>query len=86
MHHHIPRCQRPAPTRRRCRHLGLAGRSRLRDRASAGPGSSRIGPPATREARLQQAAGRGRDRGQRRDPDCWGRLQLTLSRLIGGRR
>ncbi len=90
MHRHMPRCQRPEPTRRRCRHHRLAGRSRLRDRASArppgGPGTSRTGLPPNREARVPEGAGQGRDRGQRRDPDWWGRMQSVLLCLIGGRR
>ena len=90
MHRHMPRCQRPAPTRRRCRHHGLAGRSRLRDRASAGPpsgpGTSRIGLPSSREARVHEGAGQGTSPAFVRDPDWRGRLRLTRSRLIGGRR
>ena len=53
--------------------------------AIAWPGTSRIGPAPNREARVPKVAGQGRIRAPRRDPDCWGRLQLILSRLIGGR-
>ena len=90
MHHHVPRCQRPEPARRCCGQHGLAGRGRRWDPASAGPpsgaGTSRIGPPATREARAQQGAGQGTSPASVRDPDWWGRTQSVLLRLIGGRR
>jgi hypothetical protein len=56
-----------------------------RSGAHTNRGTSRIGPAPTREARTHEGAGQSRDRAPGRDPDCWGRLQLILSRLIGGR-
>jgi hypothetical protein len=72
---------------RRCfEHDQVHPRSRReRPNALGWRGTSRIGPAPNREARTSEAAGQGRDRAPGRDPDCWGRLQLILSRLIGGR-
>ncbi len=92
MRHHrqVPRCQRPDPARR-CRTQRRptdSGRRRnpMTGRFPEAGETSRIGPPPTREGWGRKAAGQGRDRARRRDPDCWGRMQLIVFRLIGGRR
>jgi hypothetical protein len=89
-HRHVHRCHRPHPARRcRAHRRFVVARRRRRPTSSSIPqdrGTSRIGPAPSREVGVGKDAGRGRDPARRRDPDCWGRLQLILSRLIGGRR
>ena len=72
---------------RRCCELHQVHRRSRQERPGvlAWLGASRIGQPPNREVRGREDAGRGRDRASGRDPDCWGRLQLALSRVIGGR-
>jgi hypothetical protein len=91
-HRHVPRCHQPAAACR-CRAHRSGGTDHRQQRprperscAHARRGTSRIGQPAVRDPRGHEPAGRSADPESRRDPDCWGRLQVILSRLIGGRR
>lgn len=89
-HRHVPRCHERGAARR-ClapRSYGAEWRQRprtRRPRACRNRGTSRIGPPPSRELRGHEAAGRCAGLAKPEDPDCWRRLLFKLLRLLGGR-